>query len=377
MGQKYQGLSAYERAKWAEEYNAYRNGARQRSSVGRTATEERTQTSPKKKQPVRRKKTKQKAIRKGRGKRIAIVTAVVAVAAIVLIAVSVYRYVFADFTAVEDQFTDDQLGIAAAQESGQLNVAVFGVDSYEEKKGRSDCTMILSVDKKNRQLKVVSILRDSYVRVEGHGKDKLTHAFAYGGARLALHTLNTNFDLALRNYIVLDYKDVVNMIDVAGGLDLEISDKERAEINRIAAEMDENAQPVTQTGVVHLNGLQATAYARIRKIDTENMRTQRQRIVIQALLEKCTSMGVSSYPKLAHDFLPYLQTNLSASDLTHLALCALRCDTTLREYVVPGDEDDAIGGSYDGFWCWRYDTDAAAKRLHTFLNSSIEVQTEK
>ncbi len=275
-----------------------------------------------------------------------------------------YSYIFADYETRE--FTSDkaQLGISTvAPDQGLYHVAVFGID-VTDGVGRSDCTMILTVDTENRQLKVSSLLRDSYVPIKDHGNDKLNHAYAYGGAELMLHTINTDFDMDISEYVVLDFDDVAMLVDAIGGLDIEISEAERKEINRLTA--DTHA-PLSASGSVHLDGAQITAYGRIRYIDNEIYRTGRQRKVLQAVLDKLKETSYLKYPELMHDFLPMLETSLEKGELTALALRALRCDWTIKEYVLPSDADEPIGGSYAGYWCWRFDIDTATENWHTFL----------
>lgn len=287
--------------------------------------------------------------------------------------VGIRNYVFKDFSSDEFKASEKELGILPeAKNKDLIHIAILGIDSLDGDAGRSDCTMIATLDTKHKQIKLTSVLRDSYLPMEGHGHDKLTHAYAYGGETLTLHTLNQNFGLDIRNYVVLNYQDVMQMIDVVDGLDLEITERERKEINRIAKEMDEDAESVEENGMVHLNGLQATAYARIRKIDSETIRTERQRTVIQLLLEKCKSQGVFSYPKLAREFLKHMKTSLKKSEIQSMLIKVLSYDFNIKQYVVPSEEDHAIGGSYAGFWCWRYDVDEAADRLHEFLDNKIE-----
>ena len=275
-----------------------------------------------------------------------------------------YSYIFADYKT--ESFTADReaLGISAYAPDGELyHVAVFGID-VTDGVGRSDCTMILTVDTKNKQLKVSSLLRDSYVPIKGHGNDKLNHAYAYGGAELMLHTINTDFDMDISEYVVLDFDDVSMLVDAIGGLDLEISDAERKEINRLT--FDTHA-PLSAAGTVHLDGAQITAYGRIRYIDNEIYRTGRQRKVLQAALDKLQQTNYLKYPSLMHDFLPMLETSLEKDELSALVLRALLCDWSIKEYVLPADADEPVGGSYAGYWCWRFDIDRAAANWHVFL----------
>ncbi|MGG7099035.1 LCP family protein, partial [Clostridium sardiniense] len=104
------------------------------------------------------------------------------------------------------------------------NIALFGVDSPEGKNGRSDSIMILTIDDKNNELKLSSIMRDSYVNIKGHGEDKITHAYAFGGPELAVNTLNQNFDLDIEHFITVDFTSLPKIIDEIGGIDLNITE---------------------------------------------------------------------------------------------------------------------------------------------------------
>ena len=280
-----------------------------------------------------------------------------------------YSYIFADYKSENFTVDKDTLGLStAAPDKGLYHVAVFGID-VTDGVGRSDCTMILTVDTENKQLKVSSLLRDSYISIKKHGNDKLNHAYAYGGAELMLHTINTNFDMDISEYVVLDFEDVAMLVDAIDGLDIEIRESERKEINKLTAATHE---PLATAGKVHLDGAQITAYGRIRYIDNEIYRTGRQRKVLQAVLNKLKETNYLKYPTLMHDFLPMLETSLEKGELTALALRALQCDWNIKEYVLPSDEDDPIGGTYAGYWCWRFDIRRATENWHTFLKEKQE-----
>ncbi len=287
-----------------------------------------------------------------------------------LTGMGVFNFILAKYKPAEN-FSRAELALSREAPSMVKHIAIFGVDSYDSLSGRADSTMVLTIDRRHGQIKLTSIQRDSYLPVKDHGKDKLTHAYAYGGAELMLRTINENFRMNITEYVVLDYKNVADIVDLLGGIELEISEGERKEINRISKEMDPDVTKVKEAGMVHLNGLQATAYARIRKIDTETQRTQRQRTVISKLLKKLKDKKVSEYPALLQQLAAIPSCSLSKTEIAGMAISLLGCDSEIRQYVIPSEEDDAIGGSYGGFWCWRYDIDAAADRWHEFLKSDI------
>ncbi|MBR5782617.1 MAG: LCP family protein [Clostridia bacterium] len=299
----------------------------------------------------------------------------IAVGAIALIliasAVGLYYYTFGEFESQVVEINTEKISLSEdAPKNDLFHVAVFGVDTYESYVGRADSVMIFTVDMQNQQIKLTSILRDSYVAVQGHGHDKINHAYAYGGAELMLNTINSNFDMNISEYLVLDFSDVAMLVDAVGGLDMEITEAERNNINSLVVSMG-GSERLTQSGFVHLTGLQVTAYGRIRNIDNEAARSGRQRVVIQRLMDKLLEKNIFEYPKLLREFLPRLETTLSIGELTEAMLDAARCDWNIRECVLPDKADNPDGGIYNGVWYWRYDLDAAATRWHEFLKNKI------
>ncbi len=351
-----QTLSREERARLA----AQRAGRDRRADLGVYPGPSKEPGDP------RRPRKKKKTRRKKSGLRIL----VTAIAVVLLIAIGVFQFIFIKYKPAEN-FSRKELAVSKEAPGGLRHVAIFGVDSFDSHTGRADSTMILTVDTKHRQLKLTSIMRDSYLPIKGHGNDKLTHAFAYGGAELMLHTINTNFHMNVTEYVVLDYKNVADMVDMVGGLVLEISEAERREINRIAREMDGDCELLEEAGEVYLDGLQVTAFARIRKIDSENQRTARQRLVIGKLVDKLKTKNLLEIPGLLQKLAAVPTCSMSKGELASFAAGMLTCDTELRQYVIPSEKDNAKGGSYAGFWCWRYDIEAAAGRWHDFLEEKV------
>jgi len=131
--------------------------------------------------------------------------------------------------------TNEELNIsntASNLDAAVVNIALFGVDRRSESEiGRSDSIMILSIDKTHNKLKLSSIMRDTYVDVEGHGMNIITHAYVYGGAALAVKTLNTTFDLNIKDYVTVDFFGLEKIIDNVGGIELNITSEEVKYIN--------------------------------------------------------------------------------------------------------------------------------------------------
>ncbi len=253
--------------------------------------------------------------------------------------------------------------------SGVTNIALFGVDSrdFNSDSGRSDSVMILSIDRKNNQMKLTSVLRDSYVAIEGHGSEKIAHAYAYGGPELAIKTLNQNFQLDIKSYVTVNFSQLASVVDAVGGIDMEITEEERVQINALANSEGMSAPEIPAPGLVHLTGGQATAFARIRKIDSDNARADRQKKVIEGILGQVKKTPVWKYPELAKTVFPMTETSMNYWELGGLSPAVIFGDASLVQNTLPTPEDNPIGGEYNGAWVWRFDIPSATERLHRFI----------
>lgn len=272
-----------------------------------------------------------------------------------------------------EKIDDNDIGItdeinSTYADSGIVNIALFGLDTRDADsfKGRSDTIMIFSVDKVNNTVKITSILRDSYVAIEGHKNQKITHAYAFGGAKLALKTLNQNYNMNITDYVTVNFAKVADAIDSIDGIDIEITEKERVEVNNIGDDENPDFQYLDKAGLVHLNGEQAVVYARIRHIDTDNARVERQKRVLMAALDKVKAISPAKYSEMVKSAMALCETSLSASEILSFAPMVTKA-LTIETLVIPGDEDNADGGNYEGYWVWRYDLVAASNRLHQFI----------
>lgn len=189
------------------------------------------------------------------------------------------------------------------------NIALFGLDSRSNSldSSRSDCIMIVSINQETKEVKLLSVYRDTYLQLTDRGLDKVTHAYAYGGAKLALSTLNTNLDLNITEYVTVNFETVKTVVDAIDGVNMTVTS---AEANSIPG--------ISGAGTYNLNGKQALAYARIRKIDTDYKRTERMRDVLTAVFEKVKKMDVGKINSLMDTVLPHLRTNISSGDILAL-----------------------------------------------------------
>ena len=225
---------------------------------------------------------------------------------------------------------EGDLGISdavSASLAGYRNIAIFGVDSRNnnlDKGNRSDCIIIASINNKTKEVKLISVYRDTFVQIEGHGLDKITHAYSYGSAPLAIKTLNTNLDLNIKEFVTVNFDSVAEAVDKLGGVTINIESQE--ELKYLNAYIDETAnvtgkshEKVASTGKQTLNGVQAVAYSRIRyTAGGDYKRTERMRTVIEAMVNKLKTKNVSEMNNFVDFILPKVYTNITAGDIFSL-----------------------------------------------------------
>ncbi len=246
------------------------------------------------------------------------------------------------------ELDEADLGISEqAQEnlSGYRNIALFAVDSRDdnlEKGNRSDGIIIASINNNTKEIKLISVYRDTYVQIEGHGLDKITHAYSYGSAPLAVKTLNTNLDLNITEFATVNFDAVAEAVDALGGVTINI--ESQSELNYLNSYIDETARvtgksnaKVTSTGKQNLNGVQAVAYARIRYTSGgDYKRTERMRTVLEAMLTKLKTKNISEINNFVDTILPEVYTNITAGDIFGLV-------PSLMDYKVV----ESIGWPYE------------------------------
>ena len=300
-----------------------------------------------------------------------------------------FVYMLSGLTMTSLDKSDSSLGFssAAVTDSQIVNIALFGLDSREnEDSGRADVTMILSVDMRHHALKLISILRDSEVYIEGYGYDKITHAYAYGGPELAVKTLNQNFQLDIKNYVTVNFYQMAEIVEAFGGIDMELTAEEVYQLNQNLWTLgQESPGTVVSTdyirniygevnlvdgpfedGTYHLNGNQAVAYARIRHSDSDDVRASRQQEVLQALLEKAKS-NPFLLPARIRKVFSICETSLSVGDMLGMTPIVLG-GLNLKTLTIPGEEEQAYGAYLDsGAWVYEYDLTQAAQHINRFI----------
>ena len=208
----------------------------------------------------------------------------------------------------ENEYVDSPLPFFYEEVKGITNIALFGVDAPIGEKGRSDAIMIVTIDRNSKKIKLSSVIRDSYVNIPGRGMDKINHAYAFGGPELAIKTLNSNFHLNIKNYATLNFTTLPRVIDALGGVTITITDAEATQIPGI-----------NSGGTYNLTGEQALTYVRIRQIDSDFARSDRQRTVVEATIKKMLNQPVTSYPRVLSKILPLVTTNMNSNDILTIA----------------------------------------------------------
>lgn len=205
------------------------------------------------------------------------------------------------------------------------NILLLGIDSRDNDKvdERSDAMMILTVNKSQKKLKLTSLQRDMLVPMPGKDMmDKLNHANVYGGPEYALKTVEGILRLKLDRYVIVNMKGMEDIVDIVGGVTLDITEDEMPFINANIGETNKvfsdtpNAAEITQTGKQEVNGRQAVAYARNRSTiggDYDRMRYQRD--VIQAILDKFLELNIADKLKTMNEGLQYITTNLTENEM--------------------------------------------------------------
>lgn len=228
--------------------------------------------------------------------------------------------------------------------SGYRNIAIYGVDSRDSSLGegnRSDCIIIASINNDTKEIKLVSVYRDTYVDIDGYGLDKITHAYSYGGPELALKTLNENLDLNVTEFVTVNFDAVADAVDALGGIDINIQQDEISALKSAIIDTSEHTglegDFITDPGIHTLNGVQAVAYSRIRYTDGgDYRRTERMRTVIEAMFKKLKTKSLGEINNLADKILPEVYTNLDPNEIISLA-------PTVLQYEM----NDSIGWPYE------------------------------
>lgn len=260
---------------------------------------------------------------------------------------------------------------------GISHILLIGVDSINpDTTTRSDAMMLLTLDTIHDSIKLTSFARDAYVNIPGIGYEKLTHAYAYGGAPLLLQTVEDNFQIEVDRYVTIDFKSFIIVVDFLGGVEVNLEGIDLREFNRVAEESyrkyydntEEAFQAVEMPGIYNLNGYQTLAYVRMRKTDSIYAREERQREVVEQVFKKVVRMPFTSYSTILKEVLGYVKTNMSVLEIVKLGFTALQIGTDNIIQLEFPDPDTSQGGIIPGKgWVLQWDEPSGREALHAFL----------
>ena len=208
-----------------------------------------------------------------------------------------------------------------------VNILLVGQDTRGNTRERSDVMILCSINTKTGEVAIGSFLRDLYVQIPGYNDNRMNAAYAFGGFPLLYDVFEANFGITCDGGIEVDFKGFKEIVDLIGGVDLELTNGEAAIVG-------------VYPGVNHLNGEQALSYARIRKLDSDFGRTSRQRNVLNAILNKVRYLSTTELLNLVNSCLNYITTDMTNSQIIDVAMVTLPLvsNLQLKEYRIPTDD---------------------------------------
>lgn len=253
------------------------------------------------------------------------------------------------------------------------NIFLIGTDEREEEfsRSRADTMMLLSINTRENTLRLVSLERAIGVSIPDHGDDWLTHVFAYGGPELLLQTVRSYFNLDVSRYVRVNFRVFETAITDIGGVDIDLTEAEADWLNDIARE--DKFSP----GINRFDGPTALEYSRIRKLDSDWHRVQRQRTVIQAAIDQSQTLSWAKIDLLANKLLPMIDTNLTNGEITNLLLkVPALAGVQAQQMTLPAEGTYGSQTLKNGRVVVSCDFEANARILDTFLTTGQTLEDE-
>lgn len=298
---------------------------------------------------------------------------------IVTICLSGFGYVYFK---LNKMYVKDE-AVKSTEEQGTMvegitNILLVGTDGeYIEKWNRSDSMMVVTIDSKNKDIRISSIARDTYVDIPGYSTEKLTHAYAYEGIDLLREVFKVNFNLNIDKYIAVNFVSFMDIMDELGGVEVNVEEKDIKEINKYIDACygyyknkdEKDKEYITKSGVQRLNGYQALAFSRIRYTDSAFARDNRHREVAESVYKEFAQKGVETYKKCAEIILNNTKTNISPMEMMNLAYTVLKInDKDIDQFQFPLEEyrNGHIISKQKG-WVLEWDKEPNLEAWHKFI----------
>ena len=305
--------------------------------------------------------------------------ALILIGLIVTICLSGFGYVYFK---LNKMYVKDE-AVKSTEEQGTMvegitNILLVGTDGeYIEKGNRSDSMMVVTIDSKNKDIRISSIARDTYVDIPGYSTEKLTHAYAYEGIDLLKEVFKVNFNLNIDKYIAVNFVSFMDIMDELGGVEVNVEEKDINEINKYIDACygyyknkdEKDKEYITKSGVQRLNGYQALAFSRIRYTDSAFARDNRHREVAESVYKEFAQKGVETYKKCAEIILNNTKTNISPIEMMNLAYTVLKInDKDIEQFQFPLAEyrNGHIISKQKG-WVLEWDKEPNLEAWHKFI----------
>lgn len=268
------------------------------------------------------------------------------------------------------------------------NILVVGLDSRSayEKQARTDSIMLVSIDKFNNTVALTSFMRDIQVKIPGRtNPTKINSAYVFGGIGLLINTMNQNFGLDIQKFAMVDMWSSENIINAAGGVEINVTKSEISyinggvnETNNLFKNISEPVAGITKSGNQFLNGRQAVSYGRIRKVGNDQGRTQRQRTILSALMNSFKNSSITRKMSIFETACESFETNIQKNDMLFLAIDVLNGINKTKQYRVP---ENGMFTTNTETWQITIDFTKQLPALHKFIwdeslnNSNISVNS--
>lgn len=266
--------------------------------------------------------------------------------------------------------------LAEETESGWQNILLMGGDSRNMNAyGLTDSMMILSINRDEALVKMTSVMRDTWVHIPGHGNQKINAAQNYGGPELAVQTVNENFGTDIEDYVLVNMEDLMQIVDLMGGVVVDVSANERKVANDYIKEYDgwsniagyTGTREITETGLIRLNGIQAMGYCRDRYTGSDFDRVMRQQEVLLSLATEAQEMEVEDLLNVAGQIADIVNTSLDKEELEDLATAFMVMEVEdVQQYRIPAD-GTFKSGTFSGTWMIKPDLAKNQQLLHQFI----------
>lgn len=312
---------------------------------------------------------------------------IVAILLVAVIAFGAWGYMYAKSLTEKVNYKplDANKYVSSAEllrKDGVRNILLIGVDARDGESNdstRSDTMMMITIDDNNKQIKMTSFLRDTYIDIPDYKWAKLNAAQSHGGTQLLVDTIEYNYKVDIDNYMLVNFDMFQTIIDTLGGIDVEVTEKEAKYINSrdhmTALEVSAFSEEIVAGPSVHFTGVQALWYSRIRYLDSDFMRTQRQRKVIKAIVDKA-KQNPTSVIEIADKIMPMIETDLTSDEMMNIGINALKyMKYDMAQQQIPA-EGAWSSGKRSGQSVLLIDLDKNKSILKTFVFEKATVESE-